>query len=207
MAIIKSLSDQVYEYVFHLIKIGKIAVGDKIDEAELIKHLGISRTPIREALIQMTSDNLLDNVPRKGFFVKMIDEEEMQECFAVIAQLDSYAVELAMPNIEKDRMQRLSTAVDKMNLAISRADADMYYDWEQEFHTIYREVCGNKVLANLINELTRKAFRTEFYGQDAENMVEYWKFTNKDHLEILEAIETKDVKRAQKCIVLHWTEH
>lgn len=68
MAIIKSLSDQVYEYVFHLIKIGKIAVGDKIDEAELIKHLGISRTPIREALIQMTSDNLLDNVPRKGFF-------------------------------------------------------------------------------------------------------------------------------------------
>ena len=74
MAIIKSLSDQVYEYVFHRIKIGKIAVGDKIDEAELIKELGISRTPIREALIQMTSDNLLENVPRKGFFVKSVDE-------------------------------------------------------------------------------------------------------------------------------------
>lgn len=104
MAIIKSLSDQVYEYVFHRIKIGKIAVGDKIDEAELIKELGISRTPIREALIQMTSDNLLENVPRKGFFVKSVDEVEMQECFAVIAQLDAYAMELAMPNIEKDHI-------------------------------------------------------------------------------------------------------
>lgn len=146
MAIIKSLSDQVYEYVFHRIKIGKIAVGDKIDEAELIKELGISRTPIREALIQMTSDNLLENVPRKGFFVKSVDEVEMQECFAVIAQLDAYAMELAMPNIEKDHISRMTTAVDKMSLAISKADEDMYYDWEEEFHTVYREVCGNKVL-------------------------------------------------------------
>ncbi len=205
MAIIKSLSDQVYEYVLHLIKIGQIAVGDKIDEAELTKHLGISRTPIREALIQLTSDNLLENVPRKGFFVKTIDEQEMQECFAVIAKLDSYAVELAIPNIGKGELQRLSTAVDKMSLAISRIDADMYYDWEHEFHTIYREACGNKVLANLIKDLTRKAFRTEVYKQGAKSMVEYWKFTNNDHLEILNAIEAKDVKRAQECLVIHWT--
>lgn len=191
MAIIKSLSDQVYEYVFHLIKVGKIAVGDKIDEAELIKKLGISRTPIREALIQMTSDNLLDNVPRKGFFVKSIDEVEMQECFAVIAQLDAYVMELAMPNIEDEHIRRMATAVEKMSLAISKSDEDMYYDWEQEFHTIYREVCGNTVLTNMIKELTRKAFRSEAFAKSTSTKEDYWELMNKDHRDILNAVENR----------------
>lgn len=206
MAIIKSLSDQVYEYVFHRIKIGKIAVGDKIDEAELIKELGISRTPIREALIQMTSDNLLENVPRKGFFVKSVDEVEMQECFAVIAQLDAYAMELAMPNIEKDHISRMTTAVDKMSLAISKADEDMYYDWEEEFHTVYREVCGNKVLTNMIRELTRKAFRSEAFTKNTATKKNYWEIVNGDHAALVEAVERRDIEAAKRCLRKHWTE-
>ena len=206
MAIIKSLSDQVYEYVFHRIKIGKIAVGDKIDEAELIKELGISRTPIREALIQMTSDNLLENVPRKGFFVKSVDEVEMQECFAVIAQLDAYAMELAMPNIEKDHISRMTTAVDKMSLAISKADEDMYYDWEEEFHTVYGEVCGNKVLTNMIRELTRKAFRSEAFTKNTATKKNYWEIVNGDHAALVEAVERRDIEAAKRCLRKHWTE-
>ena len=206
MAIIKSLSDQVYEYVFHRIKIGKIAVGDKIDEAELIKELGISRTPIREALIQMTSDNLLENVPRKGFFVKSVDEVEMRECFAVIAQLDAYAMELAMPNIEKDHISRMTTAVDKMSLAISKADEDMYYDWEEEFHTVYREVCGNKVLTNMIRELTRKAFRSEAFTKNTATKKDYWEIVNGDHAALVEAVERRDIEAAKRCLRKHWTE-
>ena len=206
MAIIKSLSDQVYEYVFHRIKIGKIAVGDKIDEAELIKELGISRTPIREALIQMTSDNLLENVPRKGFFVKSVDEVEMQECFAVIAQLDAYAMELAMPNIEKDHISRMTTAVDKMSLAISKADEDMYYDWEEEFHTVYREACGNKVLTHMIRELTRKAFRSEAFTKNTATKKDYWEIVNGDHAALVEAVERRDIEAAKRCLRKHWTE-
>ena len=206
MAIIKSLSDQVYEYVFHRIKIEKIAVGDKIDEAELIKELGISRTPIREALIQMTSDNLLENVPRKGFFVKSVDEVEMQECFAVIAQLDAYAMELAMPNIEKDHISRMTTAVDKMSLAISKADEDMYYDWEEEFHTVYREACGNKVLTNMIRELTRKAFRSEAFTKNTATKKDYWEIVNGDHAALVEAVERRDIEAAKRCLRKHWTE-
>ena len=206
MAIIKSLSDQVYEYVFHRIKIGKTAVGDKIDEAELIKELGISRTPIREALIQMTSDNLLENVPRKGFFVKSVDEVEMQECFAVIAQLDAYAMELAMPNIEKDHISRMTTAVDKMSLAISKADEDMYYDWEEEFHTVYREACGNKVLTNMIRELTRKAFRSEAFTKNTATKKDYWEIVNGDHAALVEAVERRDIEAAKRCLRKHWTE-
>ena len=67
---VKSLSDQVYEFVVKLIQNGEVYVGDKISEGFLVEKMGISRTPIREALIQLSADDILENVPRKGFFVK-----------------------------------------------------------------------------------------------------------------------------------------
>lgn len=207
MAIIKSLSDQVYEYVFHQIQVEKFKVGDKIDEAELIRELGISRTPIREALIQMTSDNLLENVPRKGFFVKTVDEHESREGFEAIAVLDEYAIALAIPRMNEEHVQRLSNAVDKMNLAISKLNYDMYYDWEQEFHTIYRDACGNKVLAGIIKELTRKFFRIGMYDKDKDELVKYLEFVNNDHEQVVKAIEKGDIKEAQRWLHLHWIEH
>lgn len=207
MAIIKSLSDQVYEYLFHEIQVGKIAVGDKVDEAVLIKELGISRTPIREALIQMTSDNILENVPRKGFYVRTVDDKTMREGFDVVSLLDGHAVALAIPHITEDDIQRLSTAIDKMNLAINKLNYDMYYDWEKEFHLVYRERCGNKVLADLIEDLTRKNFRTGIYDKNRKELVEYLAFVNNDHIEVLKAIENKDVEEAQKWLHLHWVEH
>lgn len=207
MAKIKSLSDQVYEFVFHEIQIGKMAVGDKVDEAKLINDLGISRTPIREALIQMTSDNILENVPRKGFYVKTVDDEEMKEGFNVISLLDGYAVELAIHRITEEDIYRLSTAIDKMNLAINKLDYDMYYDWEREFHLVYRERCGNKVLADLIDDLTRKNFRTGIYNKNRKELAEYLTFVNNDHIEVLKAIENKDTDGAKHWLYLHWVEH
>ncbi len=207
VAIIKSLGDQVYDFVFHEIQIGRMSVGDKVDEAKLINELGISRTPIREALIQMTSDNILENIPRKGFFVKNVDDKEMKEGFDVVTLLDEYAIELAIPNITDDDIRRLSNAVDKMNLAISKLNYDMYYDWEREFHLVYRERCGNKVLADLIDDLTRKNFRTGIYDKNKKELADYLSFVNNDHIEVLKAIENKDVKTAQHWLHLHWTEH
>lgn len=92
--VIKTLSEQIYDYVFREIRIGNLKYGDKIDENELIDRLGVSRTPIREALIQLSSDNILDNLSRKGFYVRHISDKEMDDAFAVIARLDTYAIEL-----------------------------------------------------------------------------------------------------------------
>ena len=76
--VIKTLSEQIYDYVFREIRIGHLKYGDKIDENELIDRLGVSRTPIREALIQLSSDNILDNLSRKGFYVRHISDKEME---------------------------------------------------------------------------------------------------------------------------------
>ena len=124
-----------------------------------------------------------------------------------MALLDGYAIELAMPNLTEDDIHRLSNAIDKMNLAINKLNYDMYYDWESEFHSVYREACDNNVLATLIEDLTRKHFRTGIYDKNRQELAEYLAFVNNDHVEVLRAIENKDVEAAKKQLYLHWVEH
>lgn len=205
MAKIKSLSDQVYEYVLHQIKTGKIAFGDKINEAELIDQLGISRTPIRECLIQMAADNVLDNVPRKGFFVKEINHTEVLDTYHVVGLLEADVMGQVIPLIDEDRISRLETAVEKLDLAIVKRDYPMYYDWQEEFHNIYREICPNKVLVNTIEGLLKKVMRATFYSKDEEKLFTLLANVNAEHVQILDAIKCKDVKRARNLLFTHWT--
>lgn len=64
---LKSLSEQVYDYIIRQIQLGELSKGSKLSESDLIEQLSISRTPIREALIQLSADGILENVQRKGF--------------------------------------------------------------------------------------------------------------------------------------------
>lgn len=204
MAKIKSLSDQVYEFVLHQIKTGKISFGDKINEAELIDQLGISRTPIREALIQMAADNVLENVPRKGFFVKEVNYAEMMDIYDVVGVLEARVIEQTIPLIDEDRLSRLETAVEKLDLAIVKRDYSMYYDWQEEFHNIYREICPNRVLVETIEGLLKKVMRATYYSKDQNTIFSILSKVNEEHIQLLEAIKSKDIEKAKQCLYRHW---
>lgn len=205
MTKIKSLSDQVYEFVLHQIKTGKISFGDKINEADLINQLGISRTPIREALIQMSADNVLENVPRKGFFVKEINRSEMMDIYDVVGVLEAHVIEQTIPLMDSSRLSRLETALEKLDLAIVKRDYSMYYDWQEEFHNIYREICPNRVLVETIEGLLKKVMRATYFSKDEEEIFAILSKVNAEHTQLLEAIKEKDIEKAKKCLYFHWS--
>lgn len=204
MAKIKSLSEQVYDYIVHKIKVGELSFEDKINENDLIDQLGISRTPIREALIQMSSDGILDNIPRKGFFVRSISDEKMNESYKIIGILDGYAIKLAMPNITKDHLSRLSVAIEKIDLAIEKKNYELYCSWQEEFHLIYLEVCGNSTLIDLIQSMERKNIRTTFYSKSLDILFLVLAKVNEDHRTILKCIEEKNSEKAAELLINHW---
>ena len=119
MAKIKSLSEQVYEYIVHQIKIGTLSFEEKINETDLIQQLGISRTPIREALIQLASDGILENVPRKGFYVNTKGYESVLICpqgtdyTAVQEMLRKAVVEIMRRHAKRFLPQRLDAIANK----------------------------------------------------------------------------------------------
>ena len=75
---IKSSSEQIYDYIVHEIEIGNYESGKRLSESELMEIFGISRTPIREALIRLVADGIVDNNSRKGFFVKHLDRKDVK---------------------------------------------------------------------------------------------------------------------------------
>lgn len=205
MAKIKSLSEQVYEYIVHQIKIGALAFEDKINETDLIDQLGISRTPIREALIQLASDGILDNIPRKGFYVKSITPQAMDEAYAIIGQLDAYALKLAMPKMTDADLERMGVAIEKIDLSIEKRNYELYCSWQEEFHLIYLEACGNRTLIDLIKELERRNIRTTYFSADTEKLFSFFKIINEQHRELLKLITEKDEAKAAELIAKHWT--
>lgn len=201
---IKSLSEQVYDYIVRQIKVGELPDGSKLSEADLIEQLNISRTPIREALIQLSADGILENVQRKGFFVKTPSWEEIVENYKIIAQLDAYAAELAMNILSEDDLKKMEAQANLIAFAISQKDYSLYSDEQEAFHDTYLELCGNKHLINMIHHLLKKYIR----ATDAINtpaLFEMLTDINKDHYKIIELFRKKDLPNLRECLIAHWT--
>ena len=202
---IKSLSEQVSEYIIRQIKLGKLPFGEKINESVLIDELGISRTPIRESLIQLSSDGILESIPRKGFFVKAISSTSVREAYDIIAQLDAYAAVLALPSITDNMVQKFRTKLEKIDLAIEDKDYDLYCTYQEEFHSIYLEVCGNETLIQLIHDMERKYVRTTYYSTDLDLLFPILRRAQKEHFQILDCIIQRDADGLARLLRAHWS--
>lgn len=203
---IKSLSEQVCDYIIKNIKLGEFSSGEKISESELIEQLQISRTPIREALIQLSADNVLENIPRKGFFVKTFDREEVAMNYRIVARLDAYAAELAMDLITEKKLKEMEASVSRMDLAITQQNYEIYNNEQELFHDIYLEICGNQQLIDLIHSLLRKYVRTTGYSTDKDKLFNnFLAAANEDHHKIIKFFREKNLNALTDTLIKHWT--
>ena len=201
MVKIKSVREQVYEHVVHMIRTNELDYGDKINIAELQEQLGVSRPPINEALIQLAADGILDNVPRKGFFVKQMTKQQTYEVFEIISALDIYILEKIMKTAKDKDIDTLRIIVSKIDDAIERENFDDYQELQDRFHHTYLDICGNQMLIGLMDDLRRNVIRTTVFSEDSESMFNYFREANKDHEEIVERIEKKNAEGLTELIL------
>ena len=97
----KTLKDHVYEYIADQIRDGSLLPEQRVNENVICESLNISRTPVREALIQLTAEGVLENRARKGFVIKSISEKDVGEIYAVIGVLDGYAAKSSCDHLTK----------------------------------------------------------------------------------------------------------
>lgn len=117
-------------------------------EAELAETLGMSRTPVREALLRLQSEGLVRVEPRRGMVVLAISPAEMAEIYDVLTALETMAAQtLARLAPEAERMRPLWQAVEDMDAALAADDLDRWADADEHFHRSLVEVCGNARLA------------------------------------------------------------
>ncbi|RED52565.1 GntR family transcriptional regulator [Cohnella lupini] len=200
----QSLKDHVYNYIVAKIQDGALLPNQKINEAEICKTLDISRTPTREALFQLTNDNLLEYIPRRGFIVNPFDAKKKLDVSQIIGTLDALAASLAIPYLEQSDLSEMIKLAKKIDAHIEKRDFAEYYTDQYRFHEIYILRCNNPTLIETINLLKNSFIRQSYRSDDKEKMAEVLKEVNGEHHQIIECFQTKDKDRLDSLLKYHW---
>ncbi|WP_212524066.1 GntR family transcriptional regulator [Actibacterium sp. MT2.3-13A] len=190
--IAKTLEEQIFN--------GTFANGERLDEVRLAERFGVSRTPLREAFQKLALSGLVEQIPRRGVFVRQPGPVELIEMFEVMAELEAVCGRLAAVRISDAALAELREANARCLATVAAHDADAYY-WENErFHQIIYRESGNSFLEqetlSLHNRL--KPFRRaqlRLRGRMDQSMTE--------HEEIMDALSAGDAERAAASLRSH----
>ena len=202
----KTLKDHVYEYIAEQIRSGSLLPDQRINENVICEELNISRTPVREALIQLSAEGILENKARRGFIIRSMTEQDVRELYTVIGVLDGYAAQLACDALTEQDYADLSFYIDTMDLAIKAGNFEMYHKQQMIFHQLYIDKCGNGALIDTIakskNKLLKKTYSEDIHKDTKDVLYD----TNKEHREILRLFQEKDKEGLFKYLAeTHWT--
>lgn len=202
-----TLKDVVYNYIIQKIQRGELKANQKVNENEISQALGVSRTPVREALIRLSSDGILDNMPHRGFMIKSVDPIQTTELYEIIGVLDGLSGKLACPNLDEEVLSEMEFYTLSMDLAIKVENFQMYYKQQEYFHKLYLDRCGNKLLSDELLSLKRKLIKREYdlgYG-DVEKKKEELLVTNSHHKRMVELFRAKDAEGIERLLIKeHW---
>lgn len=201
----QSLKDHVYDYIADQILKGNLLPDEKINENKICQELNISRTPVREALIQLSSENVLENVPRKGFVLRNLNSKEAAEIYEVVGVLDGYAATLACSRLSEKILKDMGFYIESMDLAINSGNYEMYYKQQEIFHQLYMVECGNDTLIDSLLKLKNKFMTKNYDLTNTEDVKTILFETNNEHKEMLRLFTEHKTAELEKYIRdVHW---
>lgn len=200
-----SLKDHVYNYIVEQINNGKLIANKKVNEVAISENLKVSRTPVREALIQLSSEGLLENVPRKGFLIKNLTKEEAKETYFIIGALDGLAASLAVPLLTEKHMKEMEFYIQSIDLAINTDNFQMYHKMQEAFHDVYLSICPNKSLVNLLLKSQKKFLKNFDHSGQKEEIKKKLLETNNEHRKMLVLFKDGDSAGLESYMKdVHW---
>ncbi|MGN1314384.1 MAG: GntR family transcriptional regulator [Lachnospiraceae bacterium] len=194
------LRDVVFKTLRKGILTGELKPGERLMEIHLANKLGVSRTPIREAIRKLELEGLVTMIPRKGAEVAQITPKSMQDVLEVRKVLDSLSVELACKRIGPKAKEQLGRACEDFERAVESGDFSAIALADVEFHDIIVEATGNMRLAQMVNNLAEQMYRYRFeYIKD----VKMHSQLVAEHRQIYEGIIQGNEEAAKKAIDTH----
>ena len=155
---IKSLKEQVYEYLREQMRRGDIMPGSAIDMEETSKKLGVSKTPLRDALLQLEMEEFVTILPRRMVVVNSLTKRDIRNYYEIIGSLESMAMLKAFDGLKAADIEAMQKLNAGMKEAIAANDFDLYYERNLAFHNTFLNLCGNDSLVKLVNNLKKRLY-------------------------------------------------
>lgn len=194
------LRDVVFKTLRQAILKGDMEPGERLMEITLANKLGVSRTPIREAIRKLELEGLVHMVPRKGAIVASISEKDMRDVLEVRVTLEELAVKLAIQNMEESDIDQLRRAAKKFESAVIARDIVDIVEADVMFHDVIYNRTNNGRLIQIINNLREQMYRYRLeYVKDARTH----SILISEHQDIITALEKRDVDEAKNAVRQH----
>jgi len=188
----KPLREMVFESLREAIILGKLRPGERLMEIQLAEEMGVSRTPVREAIRKLELEGFVVMVPRKGAYVAGISVKDIVDVFEVRAALEGLAAGLAAERITSEEMDQLERSLLKINS--SEENLDAVVEGDTSFHSLIYQASRNQRLVQIITHLQEQIqrFRMTSLSQPGRT-----KIALDEHKKIVEAISDRNIELAQ----------
>ena len=194
-----SLANQVYERIESNILNGVYEKGEIISESKLSEELGVSRTPIREALARLQNDLLIGDSPA-GTVVLGITGKDVEDMFVVKRKLEVIATVMAAQNISDKGIEALRDVLDQQEFYAGKDNADKVRDLDTEFHDIIYDECGSTIFKAILSPIHHKLMKYRQASLCHEGRIMH---SVEEHKDIFEAICNRDAAKVEGLMLTH----
>jgi len=196
----KTLHEEIADNLREMIMSGELREGDKIKENVLCDMMGISKTPLREALRVLSAEGLIRLVPNRGSYVTTPTFEEIKEMFDVMRVLEGVCARAAVEKMRDRDLSKLEKLHQKLEKNFRRKDQKEYIHQNNLYHAFVQELAGNKTLNQIVNGLRQKILLYRFQSLNLPGRFEQ---SIQEHRSLLAAFRDKDPKKAEMLMKSH----
>ncbi len=197
-----TIREEVYEFVRKRILTGEIGPGERLIEARLSEEIGTSRTPVREALHKLEMENLIYSIPRVGYVVRDITEEELEEICEIRLALEALAAKWASVRISEKEVSRLERIIHLTSICIKKNQSRSVVELDTEFHDILCRASKSQRVMEISQSLRDHMLK---FRIKALCVPEVAYRSNEGHRRILDALKNKNGREIEAAVKFHLT--
>jgi DNA-binding GntR family transcriptional regulator len=189
------LGTKAYKKLKEMIISGELKPGQKLNQVQLADQLGISRTPLLQAMNRLTSEKLTETIPRRGTRVRLFTDEDLLSIFEIRGRLEPYICELASKKITLEGINAIKENIKKMQIAIDNNDETMFKKLDNQFHTLIIESSENFFISEILQKYVPL--------MHSVNLLKPMDKSIQDHKNILESLIDGDTLSVSQLMYYH----
>ena len=187
-----SLREQVYQYFREEMQSGSLTPGSSINLNAISRNLGISKTPLRDALIQLEAEGFVSILPRRGVLVNKLTRREIKNIYQIIGSLEASVIAAVFDDFTIAHVKRMKQLNAEQNSALANNDFDTYYKLNLEFHDVFLNLSNNDTLKKIIRPLKQR-----LYDFPRRGYIKEWEKQHlAEHDKLIKAIANGERNRA-----------
>jgi DNA-binding GntR family transcriptional regulator len=195
-----TLNHSIYGELRELIASGALPTGARIDERAISEQLGVSRTPLREAIAKLAKEGLIEQRPYRGNFVRAFTAQQISDLYETRMVLEGLAARRAVANLTDEGLAALTAILDEIHDALAQGDIARFSTADEQFHSTIARLSGNETVVESLDRLRAQVQLVRITANQDSDLVER---TARERPEILSALRERDADRAARLMEEH----